>query len=78
MAEVSMIRKPEVECRERGVRRWSVTWSLFNHDAGRSSTRRKLFFTQRGAERWIESKRVRPAGEWRPVSSPGLTTGAES
>lgn len=69
MPETSMIREPEVERRGRGLRRWSVAWGLFNHDTQRSCTRRRLFFTERGAERWIESKRVRPEDRWQPRDS---------
>lgn len=48
------------------MRRWSVSWGLFDHATLRSTARRRLFFTERGAERWIESKRVRPEDRWRP------------
>lgn len=64
MSDVSMIREPEVERRGRGLRRWSVAWALFDHRTERSYTRRKLFFTERGADRWIESKRVHDGDRW--------------
>lgn len=61
-----MIREPEVQRRGRGLRRWSVVWGLFDRDTLQSCTRRKMFFTERGAERWIESKRIRPEDRWSP------------
>jgi hypothetical protein len=59
-----MIREPEVEQRQSGIRRWSVTWALFNRATLRSSTQRRLFLTRRGAERWLDSKRIKPKGAW--------------
>lgn len=64
-----MIREPEVERRGRGLRRWSVAWGLYFPDSMRSTTRRRLFFTQRAAERWIERKRLKPEDRWRAVTS---------
>ncbi len=72
MGRVSMIREPEIEHRERGLRRWSVVWALFDHGSLKSTTRRRLFFTERGAERWLDSKRIKPSDEWRtPAAEDG-------
>lgn len=65
-----MIRTPEVEHRGRGVRRWSVAWGLYFPNTMRSETRRRMFFTQRGAEGWIERKRIKPEDRWRAVTPP--------
>jgi len=70
MSEIIMIREPAVEHRGRGIRRWSVAWGLFDHRTQRSWTRRKVFFTERGVTRWIESKRIRPEDRWQPRDTP--------
>lgn len=57
MADCIVIREPEVV---RHGRRWAVEWALFDRDTLRSFTRTKRFMTRRRAERWIESKRVKP------------------
>ena len=65
MSHCRMIREPEVLRRDKGFPRWAVEWALFDPESLRSFTRRRKFLTRRRAERWIESKRIKPENEWR-------------
>lgn len=38
-----------------GLRRWRVTWTVYNPEVGELQTRYRAFYTQKGATRWFKS-----------------------